>query len=319
MVEITINKFKDVDISDVASFIFEVTKDTVFHREDRTKESLEQTFKRLASDENALIMIATIEGKIAGVLRLSVGFPEMVLIANWHPRIHHGDTREEIAMDMIQFCKEYVKENGFTRFEIYLSPIRKEHEDVLREYKTWCEKSGLYRASEEVFLQVDLQNHQLPSPQPSFPDGFRFESIDNVTNDDIESSVFDAFAAGSDRLFADLTRSQQEVVVNLWFRRSQQFHRSTIIVMKDNEVVGFNVVTMNEDNARIGPVGIIPKYQRKGIMKAVLHESIKRLQEDGIKIASLETDKNNDSAINLYTKFGFKEQHTKQYFAWKAE
>ena len=319
MVEITINKFKDVDIPKLASFIFEVTKDTVFHREDRTRESLEQSFKRMASNENMLVLIATSEGRIVGVLRVFVGFPEIFLAANWHPRIHHDDTREEIALEMIQFCKEYVKENGFTRFEINLGPIRKEHADVFKEYKSWCEKSGLYRTTEEVFLQVDLQNHQLPSAQPSLPDGFRFESIDNVTNDDIEPAVFDSFPGGLDRGFADLARSQQKVVFDVWFRRDRPFHRSTIIVMKDDEVVGFNVVRVNDDSAHFGPIGVIPKYHRQGIMKAVLHESFKRLQEDGIKTGRLEADKSNDAAIGLYTKFGFREQHTMQYFAWRVD
>jgi ribosomal protein S18 acetylase RimI-like enzyme len=319
MVEITINKFKDVDIPKLASFMFKATKDTVFHREDQTKESLEQLFKRMVSNENVLVLIATTEGKIVGVLRVFVGIPEMVLAANWHPRIHHDDSREEIAMEMIQFCKEYVKENGFKRFEINLIPIKQEHAEVCREYKSWCEKSGLYRTIEEVFLQVNIQNHQLPSIQPSLPEGFCFESIDNVTNDDMESPVLDTFSAGSDRGFVDLTSSQQKVVFNMWFTRDRPFHRSTIIVMKDDEVVGFNVVRVNDDSAHFGPVGVIPKYHRQGIMKAVLYESIKRLEEDGIKIATLETDKNNDPAIGLYTKFGFKEQYTQQYYAWRVE
>ena len=89
--------------------------------------------------------------------------------------------------------------------------------------------------------------------------------------------------------------------------------------MKDDEVVGFNVVRVNDDSAHVGPVGIIPKYQRQGIMTFVLHESFKRLQEDGIKTAHLETDKSNDAAIGLYSKFGFKEQHTMQYFVWKVD
>ena len=319
MVEITINKFKDVDIPKLASFMFEATKDTVFHREGRTRESLEESFKRMVSNENALVLIATTEGKIVGVLRVFVGFPEMLLAANWHPRIHHDDTREEIAIEMIQFCKEYVKENGFSRFEMNLGPIKEEHADIYREYKSWCEKSGLYRATEEVFLQLDLENHQLPSAQPSLPDGFRFESIDDVTNDDLESLVLDTFAGGSDRLFVDITSSQQKTVFNYWFRRSQPFHRSTILVLKDGEVVGFNVVRVNDDVAHFGPVGVIPNYQRQGIMKAVLYESFKRLQEDGIKIAKLEADTRNEAAIGLYTKFGFEEQYTQQYFAWRVE
>jgi ribosomal protein S18 acetylase RimI-like enzyme len=319
MVEIAINKFKDVDIPKLASFVFEVTKDTVFHREDRTRESLEQSFRRMASNENLLVLIATVEGKIVGVLRIFTGFPEMILAANWHPRVHYGEKREEIAMEMIQVCKKYAKENGFKRFEMNLIPIKQEHAEAYKEYKSWCEKSGLYRTTEEVFLQVDIQNHQLPSTQPSLPERFRFESIDNVTNDDLEAPVFNSFADESDRAFADLASSQQKTVFDIWFRRDRPFHRSTIIVMKDDEVVGFNVVRVNDDSAHFGPVGVTPKYQRQGIMKSVLHESFKRLQEDGIKIATLEADKSNDAAIALYTKIGFKEQHTQQYYAWRVE
>ena len=319
MVEITISKFKDVDIPKLASFMFEVTRDTVFHREDRTRESLEQSFKRMVNNENVLVLIAIAEGEIVGVLRVFTGFPEMFLGTNWHPRIHHDDTREEIAMEIIQFCKEYVKENGFKRFEINLGPIGKEHTDVLKEYKTWCEKSGLYRSNEELFLQLDLQDYQPPSVQPSLPDGFRIDSIDNITNEEIKSTVFKSFADGSDRGFADLTRSQKKSVFDFWFRRNQPFHRSAMFLVKDNEIVGFNVVRVDDDSARIGPLGVIPKHQRKGIMKSVLHDSIKQLQEDGIKIARLEVDKNNNPAIGLYAKFGFNEQYSQQYYAWRVQ
>jgi len=271
------------------------------------------------NNENLLNVIAKTDGKIVGVLRVFVGFPEMVLAGNWHPRIHHGDKREEIALEMIKFCKEYTKENGFKRLEMNLSPIKQEHEEVFTEYKSWCEKSGLYRETEEVFFQVDLENYQLSSPQPSLPEGFRFESIDNFTNDDLESLVFDAFAGGSDRVFEDKTSSQQKAIFNIWFSRDRPFHRSTILVMKDGEVVGFNIVRVDDDSAHIGPVGVIPKYHRQGIMKSVLHESIKRFQEDGIKIAKLEANRSNDPAIDLYTKFGFEEQHTQQIFTWRVE
>jgi ribosomal protein S18 acetylase RimI-like enzyme len=220
---------------------------------------------------------------------------------------------------MIQFCKEYTKENGFKRFEINLSPINQEHAEVFKEYRSWCEKSGLYRATEEVFMEAMLEKYQQPYDETSLPEGFYFESIDSVTNDNLEPLVLETFYGGSDRLFTDITSSQQKNVFNFWFRRSQPFHRSTILVMKDDEIVGFNVVRVDEDTAHIGPVGVIPKYQRQGIMKAVLHESFKRLQEDGIKVAKLEADRSNARAIDLYTKFGFKEQHTQQIFVWKIE
>ena len=319
MVEITINKFKDVDIPAVASFIFEATKDTVFHREDRTKEWLEEAFTSRVNNENLLFVIAKIEGKIVGAMRVFVGFPEMVLAANWHPRIHHDNSREEIAIEMIQYCKEYVKENGHKRFEMNLGPIGQEHGVVYKEYKSWYEKSDLYKANEEVFMDVEIENLQLSSTQLSLPDEFHIESIDNYTNDDIESSVFESLLDGSDRSFTDLTSSQQKAVFDQWFSRSRPFHRSAILVMKDDEIVGYNVVRKEEDIAHIGPIGIIPKFRRQGIARTVLHESFKQLQEDGIKIIYLETDKSNDAAIDLYTKFGFREQYTQQYFVWRIE
>ena len=319
MVEITINKFKDVDIPKLASFMFEATKDTVFHKDGQTVETIEHAHQEMASDENEIVMIATDEGEIVGALRVYVGFPEMSFTAKWHPIIHQGDARDETAMELIQFTKEYIKGRGFTRFEANLSPISDEHTEVYSEYKSWSEKAGFYRATEEVLLQVDLESHPLPSTQPSLPEGFRFESIDNVPNDDIEEPFFESFVHGRDRLFVDMTKAQQKVSFNHWFSRKRPFHRSSILVMKDDDVIGFNVVRVEDDVAEMGPVGVIPKNQRQGIMNAVLHESYSRLQEDRINVVRLEADRSNEPAITMYTKFGFKKLYDQEYFAWRVE
>ena len=95
MVEITINKFKDVDIPKLAKFMFKATKDTVFHEDGQTIESIEQSLQEMVSDENEIVMIASNEEEIVGALRVYVGFPEMCFTATWHPIILHGDTRRE--------------------------------------------------------------------------------------------------------------------------------------------------------------------------------------------------------------------------------
>jgi len=319
MVEITINKFKDVDIPKLAKFMFEATKDTVFHEESQTKHSIEKSLQEMVNDENEIVMIASTEEEIVGAMRIYVGFPEMAFTAKWHPIIHHSETREDIAIELIQFSKEYIKGKGFTRLEVNLSPIKQEHANVYNEYKSWYENAGFYKATEEVLLKVDLETYSLPSTQPSLPEGFRFESIDNVENEDIKDPFFNSFTNGKDRLFLDMTRVQQEVSFNFWFRRSEPFHRATILVMKDDNVVGFNLVRQDDKSAEIGPVGVIPKFHRQGIMKAVLHESLKRLQEDGIMIGELEADGSNEPAINLYKKFGFEQIHNQEYYAWRVK
>jgi len=321
MVEISVTAVKELDLRKLAKFMYDARKNTVFDTKSRTLEHLYESRKKVTSDDN-IIFTAYENDAIVGILRIFTGFPEMTFTSLWDPTITQEEgkeRREEIALELIRFCKKYVKEKGFSRIEAIFSPLTEKHSEIYKENQSWYEKSGFYKATEEVLLQVDLERHQLPTTQPSLPEGFRFENIDNVSNDDIEGSFFESFTQGWGRLFVDMTRAQQKVSFNHWFRRDRPFHRSTIIVMKDDEVVGFNVIRVDDDSAEIGPVGVSPKYHRQGIMKAVFHESLKRLQEDGITIGRLEADVRNEPAIGLYTTFGFDKQYDQEYFAWRIE
>ena len=79
------------------------------------------------------------------------------------------------------------------------------------------------------------------------------------------------------------------------------------------------VVRQDEETAEIGPVTVVPEYRRKGIMKAALHESLRRMQDDGIKFGKLEVDAKNEPAINLYKKFGFEKVREQECFGWRVE
>ncbi len=319
MVEITINKFKDVDIRKLSDFIFGTRQASVFHDTSRTIVEIESALQELESDDNQIVMIASSDGEVLGVLRVYVGFPEMAFIDTWHPIIGQGVTDERIATELIQSCKMYIKEQGLNRLEALLSPINDQYSEARTQYRTWYESVDFHKATEETFMQVDLENLSLPSTQSVLPEGFLYDDIDNVVNEDIESPFFESFSNSKDRLFLDITKSQRIVSFNYWFSRQRPFHKASTLVMKDGEVIGFNVVRPDNESVEIGPVGVIPKYRRQGIMKAVLHESIRRLQEDGVKIAQLEADVSNEPAINLYKMFGFEQVHTQEYYAWKVE
>ncbi|MHA1862966.1 MAG: GNAT family N-acetyltransferase [Candidatus Thorarchaeota archaeon] len=319
MVEITINKFKDVDIRTIANFIFDIRQTSVFQNTSRTVEGIESTLQELVADENQIVIITSSGGKIAGILRIYVGFQEMVFTDNWHPIVTPGEEEDTIATELIQTCKQYIKEQGFSRLEVLLSPLSDRYSEAHLQYKSWYESVGFHKATEETLMRVNLENLLLPDTQPSLPKGLRLESIDNVENKDIENPFFESFRGGRDRLFLDMTEAQQRVSFNYWFSRQRPLHMASTIVMKDGNVVGFNVVRPDDESVEIGPVGVIPRYKRQGIMKAVLHESIKRLQEDGVKTAQLEADTRNEPAINLYKMFGFEQVHTQEYYAWKVE
>jgi ribosomal protein S18 acetylase RimI-like enzyme len=229
------------------------------------------------------------------------------------------ERREEIALDLIRVCKKYVKERGFSRLEILLSPLTEKHCEIYKENNSWYEKGGFYKATEEVLMRVDLNKMDLSADKPKLPEGLRYERIENVENRRIIDPFFRAFSDRGDRLFRDMTKAQQLVSFNYWLGREQPFHRSSIVVMKDDSFVGLIVVRQNEETAQIGPVVTVSEYRRRGIMKAALHESLRRMQEDGIRSAELEVDAKNEPAINLCRKFGFEIVQEQEYFAWRVE
>jgi ribosomal protein S18 acetylase RimI-like enzyme len=241
----------------------------------------------------------------------------MAFINEWHPVVSKETNRKFVANELIQFCKQYINSTGHSRLEAKLSPIREEHNSVLKEYRSWYENAGFYQATGEVMMEADLENIVLSSYQPAIPQGTTFENIEEHENIEIEDSFFNSFTSGKDRLFLDMTRSQQRISFNFWFSRHRPFHRASILVMNEGKVIGFNVVRVDDDVAEVGPVGIIPEFQKQGIMKAVLHESMKRLVEDGVKAAQLEADGENQPAMKLYRSMGFRIAYNQQYYAWK--
>ena len=319
MVEITINKFKDVDIRKIAEFIFDTRQASIFQDASRTVEGIQSTLQELTTDENQIVMIASSGREILGILKVYVGFPEMAFLDKWHPIIGQSVTELTVATELIQSCKQYIKERGLNRLEALLSPIRNQYSEAHKKYRSWYESVDFHIATEEAFMQVDLESLSLPSTQPTLPEGFSFANIDDVMNEDIEKPFFESFSNSKDRLFLDITEAQRIVSFNYWFSKQRPFHGASTLVMKGGNVVGFSVIRPDDDNVEIGPVGVIPKYRRQGIMKAVLHESIRRLQEEGVKIALLEADVSNEPAINLYKIFGFEQLHTQEYYAWKVE
>lgn len=321
MVEITVTAVKELDLRKLAKFMYDGRKNTVFDTESRTLEHIYEHRKKVTSDDN-MILTANENDEIIGIFRIFTGFPEMAFTSLWDPIVtqeENRERREEIALDLIGFGKKYVKERGFSRLEILLSPLSEKHSEIYKENQSWYEKAGFYKATKEVFMRVDLNKLKLPSPKPELLEGLQFEEIDSVSNERIKDPFFQSFMDKGDGLFRDMTKSQQEVSFNYWLRRSEPFHKASILVMKEDDVIGLIVVRQDDEKAEIGPVAIIPEYKNQGIMSTTLYESLKRMKEDGLKFGQLEADAVNEPAIKLYKKFGFEIIHEQEYFAWRVE
>ena len=256
--------------------------------------------------------------RIVGCLRFYAGFPTMAFTDSWHPLVLLSEARETIARKMIREFTKHVQDSGLKRVEALLSPLTEAFKELQIEYRQWFLSEGFYLATEEVFMELDLKGFHLPKSPPKLPDGYHFDNLENWRNETFRDQFFETFIKSKGRLFPDMTDEQQQTTFNYWFRRSSPLHRSSLVVIKDEEVVGFCAARPDDESVEIGPFGVSPNHEGQGIGKAFLYKVISLLLDDGLALAKLEVDVENTPAFNLYRKYGFEEKNTQEYYAWRV-
>ena len=185
MVQISIQKLIEVELDDLADFIFNNLQATVFRSENRTEDSVKKSLEEAAEDEGNLIVIAKEmeHNRIVGCLRFYAGFPTMAFTDSWHPLVLLSEARETIARKMIREFTKHVQDSGLKRVEALLSPITEAFKELQIEYRQWFLSEGFYLATEEVFMELDLKGFQLPKSPPKLPDGYHFDNLENWRNE----------------------------------------------------------------------------------------------------------------------------------------
>ncbi len=81
-----------------------------------------------------------------------------------------------------------------------------------------------------------------------------------------------------------------------------------LIAEKDQTVIGYMGVWKILDEGHITNVAVDPDYRRQHIAEKIIEEMIKRTSEEGITSWTLEVRADNEPAIRLYEKTGFREE-----------
>ena len=314
-----IKKFKEADIRRLSEIYLEWTINTPFKDDSRTIETVETQFTQLAQNENEFVILAYGNSdNLVGWTNFFVGFPEMIFTGRWHPIVLLGDDESDIALALIKEYKRYGVEIGRIRLESQFNRITESHQQLFEKYSKWYESQGFYRVTEEGFMELDVsEKHSL---HVEIPVGFDLVPIEKKTNEEIKEVFFETFLGGKDGLFLDLSYDQQVESFNYWFDREKEFtDGASLLLLKDGEVAGFLITRPHHSNAMIGPVGVNPKYQRKGLGKTLIASAINSARENGIEKIQLEMDTSNTPAYRLYKSFGFKTLHKAVFYAWIPE
>ena len=77
---------------------------------------------------------------------------------------------------------------------------------------------------------------------------------------------------------------------------------------KDRDVLGYMGVWKILDEGHITNVAVDPDHRRQHIAEKIIEEMIRRTSEEGITSWTLEVRADNEPAIRLYEKMGFREE-----------
>lgn len=83
-----------------------------------------------------------------------------------------------------------------------------------------------------------------------------------------------------------------------------------LFVISDQEVFGFVIIWISEENGQIIDLLVSPNKRGLGFGKCLLKYSLTFLKENNVKVVSLEVRESNLTAINLYQRFNFKIEKT---------
>jgi len=282
------------------------------------KESIRTAIQsQVLDDEHTIAFVATTENQneIEGYLSLYIGFPEMDFISPWHPILNLAEN-ENAAKALITAAKDWVLQSGKERLEAKFESLTEDNRWLMDRPAKWFEEQNFKSVAEEHFMELILDSR--PSQVPT-PNGIVRKPIADINNETLEKPFFDSFLNSKDDLFLSMNAKQQKVSFDYWFNRSRSFDEDASIgLLEGNTVVGFIMVHKEDEGFSFGPIGVIPSHRGKGLAIYLIAQALSKLGEKGTIKVVLEVSVENESAINLYRKFGFHEKSSSRFFAWEV-
>lgn len=104
---------------------------------------------------------------------------------------------------------------------------------------------------------------------------------------------------------------EEEVFAIPWSREAfwqetKQENAYYLLILEDDEIVGYAGIWTILDEAQVTNVAIAPKCQGRGLGTKLFSELVKVARERGATAMTLEVRPSNKPALALYEKFGFK-------------
>ena len=187
-------------------------------------------------------------------------------------------------------------------------PYSMEFRDDDQDRQALAAAHGFVRHVHPSHVHLQRQLDALPS-LPAVPDGFAIRPLAGAA----EAAAY----AEVDRAAFD-----SEAMTTQWRERTigtplYQPDLDLVAVAPDGTLAGFCVGWYEPTRgvAQLEPVGVHPRYQRRGLSRALLMQMLHRFKSRGASVAVVETELDRTAARAAYDAVGFKQTHT----IWRQE
>jgi len=101
----------------------------------------------------------------------------------------------------------------------------------------------------------------------------------------------------------------------IFYMKPLEKHQNVFVYETNDNLTGFIIYTAFEnDRAEIEYIHVLEDYRRQGIAVKLLEFCIENILSLGCKSITLEVRTNNNEAIKLYEKLGFKHSHIRSNY-----
>jgi ribosomal protein S18 acetylase RimI-like enzyme len=315
MIRVGSKKLSSEDCIALARITASAQKGTLLES-DKSLDEVAATIEKLFASDGVQILVAQDErGVILGWIHYYVDIPPMAFINGFFPIIEPTDRTEEVALAIIDAAKRDTIAQGFTRLEIELKLQTDAHRTMSKTLVDWYEKCDFQFAAEEAHMSSDLTSLSLPRLNP--PKNCVLRTLTEISYEQLKKAGFQTFDNSEDDLFLSMNPAEQEVSLKYFFDTSKPFiEDASFILERDGKIIGFIVTRTRNDDAEIGPVGLVPEARGEGLANYLLGLALKNLRDSGLTSATLDMSVANWPARKLYKKYGFEDMYYKRFYYW---
>ncbi|MHA1126768.1 MAG: GNAT family N-acetyltransferase [Candidatus Heimdallarchaeota archaeon] len=309
--EIKIIKKEEINLQQIAELTYKTMKRNGTLTPEITEEFLLTNIsKNIANHFHDSIVIAESDDTIVGWLAFYV-FTDLQIaqIVNWHPVVLSSDKENEIATDLIRKAFLHLKKLGLEKVTIDFVPVNERAKSNYNRLLDWYAQVGLTEIQEESYYKKDITEETY---EVNFPDNYTVGLISEANLDDVYNCWLEIFTSSNDSFFHSIDpKGRKDFFYSTWSKDKPLINDASFALYHKEKIIGLSrlLPKYEEKDGYLAPVGIIPKYRRKGLAEDLLKLSMQKLKMLNYKTMSFYVSSTNLSAISFYEKLGFKVQN----------